>query len=108
MIRTIHLKKNNQDTESFLKKDFLKTYQPINTHKSNVLINNKYTFFTNLNYSKSFIKRTLKTVFKMDIISINTSILPQSKKFVKKFMNLKLKQKKVIITLMSNIKNLNL
>jgi ribosomal protein L23 len=108
VIKTKNLEKNNQDTENFLKKDFLKTYKPINTHKSNVLINNKYTFFTNLNYSKPFIKRTLKTIFKIDTISINTSILPQSKKSVRKFMNLKLKQKKVIITLMPNIKNLNL
>jgi ribosomal protein L23 len=108
VIKTKYSERNIQDTENFLKKDFLKTYKPINTHKSNVLINNKYTFFTNSNYSKPFIKRTLNTVFKMDIISINTSILPQSKKSVRKFMNLKLKQKKVIITLISTIKNLNL
>ena len=94
--------------DELLKRDFLKTFRHINTNKSNVLINNKYTFITNSNYSKPFIKKILETNLKIDLISINTSILPKGKKYVGKYTNSKIKQKKVIITLISTIKNLNL
>ncbi len=77
---------------------------PIFTNKGNVLHNNKYTFLVNTSFTKTEIKKFIVSFYKINILKINTSILPKKIKKINKFSGTKSTYKKVIVT---SIKNQN-
>ena len=62
----------------------------------------KYTFLASSFVTKELMKRAIETCFNVRVIKVNTSNLPTKKKRVGKYIGVKAKLKKVIITLNPN------
>lgn len=62
----------------------------------------KYTFLASSFVTKEWMKRAIETCFNVRVIKVNTSNLPTKKKRVGKYIGVKAKLKKVIITLNPN------
>ena len=76
---------------------------PIITEKSCRLIEkNKYTFDVDKKLTKVQIKKILEKLFKINIISLNTHLLPIKKKRLGFKQGYKTNYKRVIITIKSN------
>jgi large subunit ribosomal protein L23 len=76
---------------------------PVITEKSCRLIEkNKYTFDVDKKLTKLKIKKILETLFKINIISINTHLPPIKRKRLGIKQGYKTRYKRVIITIKSN------
>lgn len=74
--------------------------KPIITDKATRLLeNNQYTFLVESKSNKIAISETLKTLFNVKVIKVNTCNLPIKKKRVGKYIGTKSKHKKAVITL---------
>nr|YP_010732314.1 ribosomal protein L23 [Polulichloris maxima]WDY13228.1 ribosomal protein L23 [Polulichloris maxima] len=73
---------------------------PVFTEKSVRLIaDNQYTFDVDLKLTKPEIKKVIKDIFKVDVLSINTHIPPRKKKRLGMTTGFKSSKKRVIITI---------
>lgn len=73
---------------------------PLLTEKSINLYNDRqYTFIVDRCLTKLQVKYVLEKIFNVNIISVNTSMLPKKKKRVGKFIGQKSRYKKVYIKL---------
>nr|ACY06018.1 ribosomal protein L23 [Volvox carteri f. nagariensis] len=74
---------------------------PVITEKTYVALfkNNQYTFDVDLRLTKSQIKKVFETLFKVDVISVNTHIPPRQKIRVGLAQGYRPRYKRAIITL---------
>ena len=73
---------------------------PVFTEKSVRLIaDNQYTFNVDLKLTKPEIKKIIKEIFKVDVLSVNTHIPPRKKKRLGIATGFKSSKKRVIITI---------
>nr|ARS45047.1 ribosomal protein L23 [Ostreobium sp. HV05007bc] len=71
---------------------------PVLTEKSTKLIeSNQYTFFVNIKLNKKQIKSILESLYKVNIISVNTYNPPKKRKRFSQFEGYKTNYKKAII-----------
>ncbi len=78
------------------------TQIPLFTNKRNTLSNNKYTFTVNPSFTKVEIKRFITSFYGINVIKINTSIIPKTKQKNNKFVGIKPQYKKVTVTLIKD------
>lgn len=73
---------------------------PVFSDKSkNLLKKNKYVFLVDTSLTKTAIRSLFGRVFNVNIISVNSSILPCKKRGVGRFVGYKSNYKRVILTL---------
>nr|YP_009532074.1 ribosomal protein L23 [Volvox africanus]AXZ97357.1 ribosomal protein L23 [Volvox africanus] len=74
---------------------------PVITEKTYIALfkNNQYTFDVDLRLTKSQIKKIFETLFKVEVISVNTHIPPRQKIRVGLAQGYRPRYKRVIITL---------
>nr|YP_009538757.1 ribosomal protein L23 [Lepocinclis ovum]AYQ93758.1 ribosomal protein L23 [Lepocinclis ovum] len=73
---------------------------PVFSDKSKGLLKeNKYVFLVDISITKNIIKTLFERVFNVNVLSVNSSILPCKKRGVGRFVGYKSNYKKVILTL---------
>lgn len=89
---------NNNLKHNFSQQQIIK--YPIITDKATRLLeNNQYTFIVDRYSTKPTIKSAIESLFDVKVIKINTCHLPKKKKRVGKYVGVKPKHKKAVITL---------
>nr|YP_009540892.1 ribosomal protein L23 [Phacus inflexus]AYQ93316.1 ribosomal protein L23 [Phacus inflexus] len=75
---------------------------PLFTDKTNKLLQiNKYTFLTDVKFTKTMAINIIEDIFSVKVVSINTSILSSKKRRLGKFLGFKNSFKRILITLSS-------
>lgn len=74
-------------------------YPYITSKTIKLLGNNQYSFIVDRHSNKITIKKIIESLFKVEVIKVNSCNLPRKKKRVNKFVGWKPKYKKAIVTL---------
>lgn len=92
---------NKIDMSSYADYILLNDIKQISTTKKSLwsLENKKYTFLVSPILTKDLIKLAVEKYFNVRVIKVNTSNMPTKKKFVGKYVGVKSKLKKAIVTL---------
>jgi large subunit ribosomal protein L23 len=74
-------------------------YPVISDKATRLLEQNKYTFMVDRHANKFTIKKAIEYIFDVNVISINTLMMPRKKRTVGRFSGYKAQYKKAVITL---------